>query len=86
MRAPRRVRGNQEKNWSFAVCLKSVTSWFLNAKIMGTQLCYLTEIIYFAIFKCKVEYVFIGKITIPHIPSAKGTVLMQSITIRSIFD
>lgn len=65
---------NQEK--SFPVCLKPVTSWFLNAKLMRAQLCHLTELRYFAIYKCKVKYVFIGKITIPRIPSSKGTVLM----------
>lgn len=35
--------------------------WFLNAKWLGAQLCHLREIRYFAIFKCKVKYVFIVK-------------------------
>lgn len=75
--------GKSRKELELCCLFEIWTSWFLNANLMGAQLCPLTETRYIAIFKYKIKYIFIGKITVVHIPSGKGIVLVQSMSTRS---
>lgn len=75
--------GKSRKELELCCLFEIWTSWFLNANLTGSQLCPLTETRYIAIFKYKIKYIFIGKITVVHIPSGKGIVLVQSMSTRS---